>query len=240
MTRLILRMDRYGNVGEDRVPKGSGGSKDARANMAGIKSTVIIGLLVAVGMSLGYFVIYKKLGVQNEFMEKSDPLLTICLVLLLGAVGFMLGLNGTVFRNIRKAGAGIILFPVAAILGSLLAGVIYGLISSMSVREGIAISCGFGWYTYAPNVIAQAGHPVASAVSFLHNVIREVVGIIGIPVFAAKFGYVEATAVPGVAAMDVCMPIVEKYAREDIVVYSFAVGLLMCLSVPILVPLVIQ
>ena len=44
---------------------------------------------------------------------------------------------------------------------------------------------------------------------------------------------------PGVAAMDVCMPIVERSAREDTVVYSFGIGLLMCLSVPIIVPLVI-
>ena len=88
-------------------------------------------------------------------------------------------------------------------------------------------------------MILQAGYPVASAISFLHNVIREIAGIIGIPFIAQKIGYVEACAVPGVAAMDVCMPIVERSAREDTVVYSFGIGLLMCLSVPIIVPLVI-
>ena len=154
-------------------------------------------------------------------------------------MGLTLGLDGSVFRNIKKAGAGIILFPIAAVLGSVIGGVIYAAISPMTLREGIAISCGFGWYTYAPNVILQAGYPVASAVSFLHNVLREVAGIIGIPFLAQKIGYVEACAVPGVAAMDVCMPIVERSAREDTVVYSFGIGLLMCLSVPVLVPLVI-
>ena len=239
LSRKILKMDRYGNMGEDRLPKGEAPVKKAGTNVAGIKSTIIIGGVVAAGMLVGYFLIYKKLGVQDEFMVKSDPYLTACLVLLLGTVGLTLGLDGSVFRNIKKAGAGIILFPIAAVLGSVIGGVIYAAISPMTLREGIAISCGFGWYTYAPNVILQAGYPVASAVSFLHNVLREVAGIIGIPFLAQKIGYVEACAVPGVAAMDVCMPIVERSAREDTVVYSFGIGLLMCLSVPVLVPLVI-
>ena len=178
--------------------------------------------------------------VQEEFLVRSDPWLTACLVLLLASVGFSLGLDGTVFKYIRKAGAGIILFPMAAVLGSVIAGVIYSLISPMSLKESIAIAYGFGWYTYAPNVIAQAGYPVASAVSFLHNVLREVIGIIGIPFLAQKIGYIESTAVPGVAAMDVCMPIVERNCREDTVVYSFCTGLLMCLTIPVVVPLVIQ
>ncbi len=239
LSRKILKMDRYGNMGEDRLPKGEAPVKKAGTNVAGIKSTIIIGGVVAAGMLVGYFLIYKKLGVQDEFMVKSDPYLTACLVLLIGTVGLTLGLDGSVFRNIKKAGAGIILFPIAAVLGSVIGGVIYAAISPMTLREGIAISCGFGWYTYAPNVILQAGYPVASAVSFLHNVLREITGIIGIPFLAQKIGYVEACAVPGVAAMDVCMPIVERSAREDTVVYSFGIGLLMCLSVPVLVPLVI-
>lgn len=239
VSRMILRMDRYGNVGEDRVPKGHKPHKEAKANVNGIKSTIIIGLLVVVGMSIGYFLIYKKWAVQDEFMVVSDPYLTACLIMLIGTVGLNLGLDGSVFRNIKKAGMGIVLFPIMAVLGSAIGGVIYGIITPFSLREGVAIACGFGWYTYAPNVILQAGYPVASAVSFLHNVIREVVGIIGIPFLTQKIGYIEACAVPGVAAMDVCMPIVERSAREDTVVYSFGIGLLMCLSVPIIVPLVI-
>ncbi len=239
LSRKILKMDRYGNVGDDRLLKGETPQKQAETNIAGIKSTIIIGGVVALGMLVGYFLIYKKLGVQDEFMIKSDPYLTACLVLLLGTVGLTLGLDGSVFRNIRKAGAGIILFPIAAFLGSVLGGIIYAAISPVTLREGIAIACGFGWYTYAPNVILQAGYPVASAISFLHNVLREVAGIIGIPFLAQKIGYVEACAVPGVAAMDVCMPIVERSAREDTVVYSFGIGLLMCLSVPVVVPLII-
>ncbi len=239
LLRVVLKMDRYGNVGEDRVPKGQKLEKSAEANVAGIRSTIIIGGLVAAGMAAGYFLIYKKYSVQDAFLEKSDPAITVLLVILLAFVGFSLGLDGSVFGNIKKAGARVFLFPLATVAGTILGGVVYGLISSLTVREGVAVAAGFGWYTYAPNIIAQAGYPVASAISFMHNVIREVVGIIGIPFFATKIGYIEATAVPGIASMDVCMPIIEKYARKDTVVYGFATGLLMCILVPLIVPLMI-
>ena len=239
LMRAVLKMDRYGNVGADRVPNGQKPEKAAEANVAGIRSTILIGGLVAIGMAVGYFLIYKKYSVQDAFLEKSDPAITVLLIILLAFVGFSLGLDGSVFGNIKKAGARVFLFPLAIVAGTIVGGVIYGLISSLSIREGVAVAAGFGWYTYAPNIIAQAGYPVASAISFLHNVIREVVGIIGIPFFATKIGYIEATAVPGIAAMDVCMPIIEKYARKDTVVYGFATGLLMCILVPLIVPLMI-
>ncbi|MBR6955869.1 MAG: lysine exporter LysO family protein [Firmicutes bacterium] len=239
LMRAVLKMDRYGNVGADRVPNGQKPEKAAEANVAGIRSTIIIGGLVAIGMAVGYFLIYKKYSVQDAFLEKSDPAITVLLIILLAFVGFSLGLDGSVFDNIKKAGARVFLFPLAIVTGTILGGVVYGLISSLTVREGVAVAAGFGWYTYAPNIIAQAGYPVASAISFMHNVIREVVGIIGIPFFATKIGYIEATAVPGIASMDVCMPIIEKYARKDTVVYGFATGLLMCILVPLIVPLAI-
>ncbi|MBO6302347.1 MAG: LysO family transporter, partial [Ruminiclostridium sp.] len=85
----------------------------------------------------------------------------------------------------------------------------------------------------------QAGYPVASAISFLHNAIRETFGIIAIPFIAAKIGYIESTAVPGVAAWDVCMPIVEQHTNEDTVIYSFATGCMMFVTIPVVIPLVL-
>ena len=60
-----------------------------------------------------------------------------------------------------------------------------------------------------------------------------------LPLIAEKIGYIEATAIPGVSAMDVCMPIVERSCNQETLVYSFCTGALMCIVVPLLVPLVI-
>ncbi|MBQ4595698.1 MAG: lysine exporter LysO family protein, partial [Firmicutes bacterium] len=146
---------------------------------------------------------------------------------------------GTVISSIREVGVRALAFPFAAVIGSIVIGTAASMFFGFTMREGVAISAGFGWYTYAPTVIASAGseYMVASAVSFMHNVIREVSGIVLIPILAKKIGYLEMTGIPGVAAMDVCMPIVERSCRHDTVVYSFAVGLLMCIVTSLLVPL---
>ena len=89
-------------------------------------------------------------------------------------------------------------------------------------------------------MIASAGqqYMIASAVSFMHNVIREVTGIIFIPLVAKKIGYMESTGVPGIAAMDVCLPIVERSCGPNMVVYAFATGLIMCIVTSLGVPLI--
>lgn len=60
-----------------------------------------------------------------------------------------------------------------------------------------------------------------------------------IPVVAKKIGYIETTGMPGAAAMDVCLPIVEKSTRSDIAVYSFVSGVTLSILVPVLVPLIL-
>lgn len=209
----------------------------------GIKSTLLILLYVAVGMVMGAFFIA---DLPQELLEVFDAvtsdLLVIFLCLLLFVVGFDLGLEGKVIAYVKRAGIRVMAFPFAAILGTLVFGGICGVLMGFSLKEGLAISAGFGWYTYAPTVIAEAGsqYMVASAVSFMHNVIRETAGIILVPVLAKKFGYIEACGVTGVAAADVCMPIVERSCRADTVVYSFTIGITMSLTTSVLVPVIMN
>ena len=203
------------------------------------KTTVLILLCVAIGMLMGYLAIPRIFTDNAAFQDMSGNLLIVGICILLGLVGFNLGLEGDVIKSLKSAGIRIILFPLAAIAGSLILGSLYGLVSPLTVREAAAVSAGFGWYTLAPSVIAEAGHAVAGAVSFMHNIIRETLGIIIIPLAAKKFGYIESTAIPGVAAMDICLPIVEKSCRAETVVYSLCMGMMMSAAVPLLVPLII-
>ena len=128
--------------------------------------------------------------------------------------------------------------PLAMVAGSLLAGVVYSFLSPMTLREGLAISAGFGWYTLAPSVISGAGHAVAGAVSFLHNVLRETLGIILLPLAASKIGCIEAVTLPGTCAMDVCLPIVERSCSAETLPYTFTTGMAACLFSALLVPLI--
>lgn len=262
--RKLVGLDRYGNVvksqkaisnqhSEDivaaypddvKVTGASAGIDEAEeTGDSNFSSTIRILASVVVGMLTGYFLIAKYMkSIMFEFDTVTGNLLVIFLCVLLFVVGCELGLSGKVGESIKAAGIRVMVFPFAAIGGSLILGALCSLILGFTLKEGLAISAGFGWYTYAPTVIAEAGsqHMVASAVSFVHNVLRETSGIILIPVLAKKFGYIECTGVPGVAAMDICIPIVEKACRQDTIVYSFVIGVAMNIGTSILVPLFIM
>ena len=207
-------------------------------NTSGIKSSIIICLMVVCGMLLGYFVL-PQLMVPERFEEVSSTLLVIGLCIMLGSVGFSMGLDGSIVRVMRGAGLGVVLVPIFSVIGSLLAGVVYALLSPVTLREGLAISAGFGWYTMAPSVISGSGHAVAGAVSFLHNVLRETMGLIFLPLVASKIGYIEAITLPGTASTDLCLPLVEKYCNPETMAYSFCTGMLMCITCAAFVPIII-
>ena len=101
------------------------------------------------------------------FQAETGNLLTICICILLALAGFNLGISGKVVESLKSAGLRVILFPFAAVGGSLLGGLVYGLLSPLSIREAVAISAGFGWYTLAPTIITEAGFAVAGAISFM-------------------------------------------------------------------------
>lgn len=247
--RKILGLNRQGvpagtddvlNTGEELESDGDGDAEAEASDSSGtVKTTILILSFVALGMLLGYFVIPRIFADTEVFQEMSGTWLVIGICVLLGFVGFTMGLEGTVVKSLKTAGINVFLIPMAAIAGSLIFGMLYGLISPLSVREAAAVSAGFGWYTFAPGVIAEAGHDLAGAVSFMHNVIRETMGIIIIPVAAQKIGYLEAVSIPGVAATDICMPIVKRSCRPETVIYSFCMGMIMNAVVPLLVPLLI-
>ena len=209
----------------------------ARADSSGTKTSLIIFTMVAAGMLFGYFFVPRVTDV-DVFQAASESWLVVGLCLLLAFVGFSMGLEGKLTAMLRGASLGIVLVPLAVVLGTLLAGVAYSFLSPLTLRESLAVSAGFGWYSLAPSVISGAGYAVAGAVSFLHNVLRETLGIILIPLVASKVGYIEAVTLPGTAAMDVCLPIVEQSCNAEALPYSFTTGMASCLFSALLVPVI--
>ena len=151
-----------------------------------------------------------------------------------------MGLSGTVARHLKTIGFRVVAFPIAVIVSTVAAGVVLGLcFESLTVRESLAICFGFGWYTFAPVTITNAGHVIAGAVSFMHNV-SGTVGNHPHTGLARKIGFIEVTSLPGVAAMDICIPIVEKgdeggYYRVFFLLWEWWRGLLVPLLVPVFI-----
>lgn len=193
---------------------------------------LIIGFVTA-GMLAGYFFI------PDFFIEEiSGNLLIVGLCVLLFFVGLDLGRAGTVVENFKKVGIRILAFPIASIIGCLGFAALASLILPMSAKDSVAVASGFGWYTLAPVIISDYSAEL-SAVAFLHNVMREMLGIILIPIVAKRLGFIEACSLPGAAAMDVCLPVLEKSTNSDTAIYAFVMGVVLSIAVPILVPIII-
>lgn len=243
LTRKALKIDRYGRLKTEtaeteEVSKNSAKQEDRRQGVN--KMTVIILISVVIGMLFGYFAVRKAFADNMESFDYVAGLgIKVGLCLLLVFVGIDLGVEGTVVKNFKTVGIRILAVPLAVIVGTLTASFIMSFFLDITIREALAIGAGFGWYSLAPGIIMEAGHMTASAICFLHNVMREMFAILLIPVVAKKVGYVETVGLPGSAAMDVCLPIVEKATRSEIAIYSFVSGVILSILVPVLVPLII-
>jgi len=203
-----------------------------------LKSAARILILVAVGTLTG--VLIKRTGYAEGIRRFSGQIMTLLLCTMQFCIGIEFGLAGNIAGRFRAMGGRILLFPLAAVSGTLAMGALSGCCLGFSLRESLAISAGFGWYSYAPTVIASAGekYMVASAVAFLCNVIRETASIVLIPLCVRYIGSLEATAMPGVAAMDIFMPIFERYCPPETVLYAFSTGLAMHIVTSLGVPLI--
>lgn len=239
--RKALRIDRRGLlISADKSKDAMNKEKNSNVEGGKIdKMTLIIIASVILGLICGYALVDKVFDSYDTFNTMAGHAIQIGLCILLSLVGLDLGLDGTVIDNFRKVGLRVLIFPFATAIGSLAGAFICGLILPLSVKEMLAVGAGFGWYSLAPGIILEAGLAQASAVAFMHNVMREILGIIFIPLVAKKIGYVETIALPGAAAMDVCLPIVEKSTSGNIAVYSFISGLVLSALVPIFVPLIL-
>ncbi len=249
IARRLMRFDKCGRLQQnkdstknDESSKASceNGAKENDNNEGGGSTPLKIIIAVALGMAIGFFVIRRvfadNIGVFDELCGIG---IMFGLSLLLVFIGLDLGLDGTLVENFRKVGLRIFVIPLVVVISTLLGALACSLFLSLSAKECMAIGAGFGWYTLAPGIIIENGYVTAGAVAFLHNVMRELLSIVFVPIVAKKIGYIECVGMPGAAAMDVCLPIVERSTRSEIAVYSFVSGAILSALVSVLVPLII-
>lgn len=228
LRRFVLKLDRCG------LPRGtSAQTGDVREEgKADNSSTKWIVLAVVAGMLAGYFLI------PDAVVAHCGTVIDFGLYLLLFLVGMDMGKQGTMLADIKTAGFKVLLVPVAAAVGTVAAAALAGLVLPVSVKDAMAASAGFGWYSLAPTLL-QSYSLSLSAVAFLSNVIREIFAIVLIPVVAKKVGYIECVSLAGAAAMDTVLPVVVGATHERVTIYSFTSGVVLSLAVPILVPFIV-
>ena len=194
---------------------------------AAIIATVFVGALA------GYFFM------PAAFVDNAEHVLTVGLCLLLFMVGIDIGRQGTVLKDIRRNGLRIFAVPFLVLLGSFAGAAAVSPVVGLSLHDGSAVAAGLGWYSLAPVLISEHSAELG-AVSFLSNIMRELMAIVSIPLVAKYVGYIEACAPAGAASMDTCLPLVEKATDSKTAVYSFVSGFVLTWIIPVLVPAIMS
>lgn len=233
IARRIIGLNRYGVFENDRI------ENDSRENIKdggdGRIMTRIILFSVIIGMTLGC--LNRSFLVEYEYLLSYG--ITAGLSILLLFVGIDLGVSNTLIGAVKEVGTKVFAFPLAIAIGTLVGGILSSLILPIRINEGLAISAGFAWYSFAPGLIIEKGYVIIGSISFMHNIMREMIAIITIPFVADKIGYIEVLGLGASANMDIALPIVEKSTHSGIAIYSFVSGISVSFLVPILVPIFI-
>lgn len=193
----------------------------------GIIVSVIVGLL------FGFFL------APDAVVNASQMIINCALIFLVFTVGIDLGMQSNLWESIKKAGFSVFLLPFAVVLGTLTMGTLTAIILPYTAGEMLAVSAGLGWYSLVPAMLLDYSSEL-SAVSFLHNVMRELIGIMLIPVVASKVGWLECIGLPGASTMDVCLPVVERCTSPKMAIYAFVSGAVLSLIVPFMIKLIMN
>lgn len=196
-----------------------------------MKSSIVIIIFFALGITLGYFV-------EESLFVFNDDLSTYALHFLLFLIGISIGADLKVFRIIKKLHYKILFVPLSVIIGTL-AGVaaVSGFISDVTLNECLAIGSGFGYYSLSSIYITELRGESLGVIALLSNIIREVITLIAAPVMLAVFGRLAPIASGGATSMDTTLPIITRYSGKEYAVISIFSGTVLTVLVPFMVTL---
>ena len=156
------------------------------------------------------------------------------LYLLMFSAGISVGKQKGILSKLIQFNIKILIVPLGIIVGSLIGGVVCGLILKYPVHKAISISGGLGWYSLAGVTIGNAAGAAVGSVAFLSNLMREIASFILIP-FAAKYlNSYTCIAIAGATSEDTTLPMIICYTDAEAAVFSVVNGVICSTFVPIL------
>jgi uncharacterized membrane protein YbjE (DUF340 family) len=161
----------------------------------------------------------------------SDYMFNASLVLLLFVMGLVFGMDRDALAKMRRMGLRILIVPFLVALGSVLGGLVGGLVLRMDVFGSMAVSAGYGWYTLAGPLVGQIFGAEWGALGFAVNFLRELMTIIGMPLFV-KIDKYAPIASGGATTSDTTLPIITRYCGSETLITAFSSGFTLSLAAP--------
>lgn len=204
-----------------------------------MKDTLLVLSMLALGLTLGASGL-----ISNGMLPKGITMPILCVLVF--QVGLSIGSNDRFKDMVRGFSPKMLLLPLFTIAGTLLFSVLASLfIAGRSTADCLAVSSGFAYYSLSSVLItelkgASAGVQIATelgTLALLANIVREVVSLLGAPLFSRLFGKLAPISAAGINSMDVMLPSISRYSGKDMIPAAIMHGIALELSVPLLVSL---
>ena len=202
-----------------------------------MKGSLIVVGFFALGCLLGWSGYLPGVVIENDIT-------VYVLYLLMFQVGISIGSDKKLKDILRSIRPKLLLIPMATMFGTLLAvALVSMLLPKWSLFNCLAIGSGFAYYSLSSILITQLktstlGLQMATElgiIALMSNVLREIMALLGAPLFVKYFGRLAPICAGGATTMDTTLPIITRYSGKDLVFVSIFHGMLMDFSVPFLV-----
>ncbi|MBI9047236.1 MAG: lysine exporter LysO family protein [Anaerolineaceae bacterium] len=199
-----------------------------------MKWSLFLFFVLILGIIVGYFV-----DIPSSFEYSSIELGLLLLLLFL--IGAGIGSDQEVLSYVRKIDLISLLFPVLVAIGSILgAGLVTWLFLDFSIKEGMAVGAGFGYYSLSSLIITQIQGGELALIALLSNILREIITILSAPILVKIMGKTAPIASGGATSMDITLPAIQKYCGNQFVFLAIINGLVLSMLVPFIIPLILR
>ena len=235
---LFFKRDKGVSVGEFKGRESRGNEYVGGSAMMGSIKVVVFFIL---GALLGYLLLnYATLPAPLA----NGSVTQWVLYLLMIQVGASIGSDKNLKEILKAIRPKMLLIPLGTIVGTLIFTAIAALfISKWGFFDSMAIGSGFAYYSLSSILITQLTEPSVGiqmatqlgTVALLANILREIYGLLGAPLFYRYFGIFAPICVGGATTMDTTLPIITSVCGKNLAFISIFHGILVDFSVPLLV-----
>lgn len=199
-------------------------------------SLIVVGFFV-LGCLLGWSGWLPDVVVENDIT-------VYVLYLLMFQVGLSIGSDKKLKEILRSIRPKLLLVPLATISGTLVFSALVSLLlTKWSVFDCLAVGSGFAYYSLSSILITQLKEPSLGVqlatelgtIALMANIMREIMALLGAPLFVKYFGRLSPICAGGATTMDTTLPIITRYSGKDLVFVSIFHGIIVDFIVPFFV-----
>ena len=202
-----------------------------------MKGSIIVVSFFLLGCILGW------IGCLPAFLLEGNITIYV-LYLLMFQVGLSIGSDKKLKEILKSIRLRLLLVPFATIVGTLsFSALISFFISQWTVLDCLAVGSGFAYYSLSSILITQLKEPSLGiqlatelgTIALISNIMREIMALLGAPLFVRFFGKLAPICAGGATTMDTTLPIITRYSGKDLVFISIFHGIIVDFTVPFFV-----